>query len=537
MDVKTRFEALSQSAFLDVHLPKTSDFNAGALIRDGFPDDISRAPARRNLFFDEQASLLVVLKTSASEHEVRDILPNIELVLGAHATDAVPQGSGNAASAQGKHDLGSKSFPGSSYVDFVATEGRTYVIWKPTLHLSRPRARLQRPAIYFTANVTISSGGKGMSSVGQKEYLKSFEPLPSNVLEPLQFDPALHGSQVSLPESRITKVAPKATHLKDAVKPIRGASKRAFPAVPAIFSKIRYSALPDAMIASLHLETSHIIAGTVTITAVDLDVPQTKVEHLTNVALPLDTRGGDETIILYKLTALGSEKVSAGAAAAPASIAISAEATLDQGSNIKFSINWQAQVDLSQTLPKPVYRWSRPLSTMSGHHRGLSTQSNPSVATMETPPKANEGVASGITFTFSAPATAYKNAELKLNVHCNNRSGRTRRFGLMMLRPRKTRTTTMSQATTVDADLIANIFNAPLLERTKSPDVHDLNPDVRIGPLPTGACFEAHLRFRILKTGVLDLGVLRILDLDTRQTVDVRELPDVVALEAVDEEV
>lgn len=51
MDVKTRFEALSQSAFLDVHLPKTSDFDAGALIRDGSPDDISRAPARRNLFF------------------------------------------------------------------------------------------------------------------------------------------------------------------------------------------------------------------------------------------------------------------------------------------------------------------------------------------------------------------------------------------------------------------------------------------------------------------------------------------------------
>lgn len=479
----------------------------------------------------------MLLKTSASEDEVRGLLPNIELVLGAHATDAVPQGSGNAASAQGKHDLGSKSFPGNSYIDLVATENRTYVIWKPSLHLSRPRARLQRPAIYFTANATISSAGKGMGPISQKEYLKSFEPLPSNVLESLQFEPALHGSKVTLPESRITKVAPKAPHLKDAAKPIRGASKRAFPAVPAIFSKIRYSALPDAMIASLHLETSHIIAGTVTITAVDLDVPNAKVEHLTNVALPLDTRGGDETIILYRIAAAESAKTPTSTAGMPVSISISAQATLDQGSNITFSITWQAQVDLSQTLPKPVYRWSRPLSTMSGHHRGLSVQSNPSVATMDTLPKAGEGGGSGITFTFSAPATVYKNAELKLNVHCSNRSGRSRRFGLMMLRPRKSRTTAMSQATTVDADLIANIFNAPLLERIKSSDVHDLNPDVRIGPLPTGACFEAQLKFRVLKTGVLDIGVLRILDLDTRQTVDVRELPDVVALEALDGEI
>lgn len=471
----------------------------------------------------------MLLKTSASEDEVRAILPNIELVLGAHATDAVPQGSGNAASAQGKHDLGSKSFSGITLVDLVATENRTYVIWKPTLHLSRPRARLQRPAIYFTANLTTSSGGRGMPSAGQKEYLKSFEPLPSNVLEPLQFDPALHGSKVTLPESRITKVAPKAPHLHDAVKPIRGASKRAFPAVPAVFSKIRYSALPDAIIASLHLETSHVIAGTVSITSVDVEVPHAKVEHLTNVALPLETRAGDETIILYKLAANESKKAGV---TKPVTISISAEATLDQGSQIKFSINWQAQIDLSQTLPKPVYRWSRPLSTASGHHRGLSTQSNPAMMAMEAPSKTSEGGGSGITFTFTAPDTVYKNNELKLNVHCNNRSGRPRRFALLMLRPRKSRISTQSQATIADADLIANIFNAPLLERTNAPDVHGLNPDVRVGPLPSGACFEAHLRFRVLKTGVLDLGVLRILDLDTRQTVDVRELPDVIGLDA-----
>lgn len=51
MDIKARFEALSKSAYLDVSLPKTADFDAAALIRNGTPEEIARAPTRRNLFF------------------------------------------------------------------------------------------------------------------------------------------------------------------------------------------------------------------------------------------------------------------------------------------------------------------------------------------------------------------------------------------------------------------------------------------------------------------------------------------------------
>lgn len=51
MDIKTHFETISRSAYLDVLLPKSPDFDAAALLRDGSPDEISRAPARRNLFF------------------------------------------------------------------------------------------------------------------------------------------------------------------------------------------------------------------------------------------------------------------------------------------------------------------------------------------------------------------------------------------------------------------------------------------------------------------------------------------------------
>ena len=82
-----------------------------------------------------------------------------------------------------------------------------------------------------------------------------------------------------------------------------------------------------------------------------------------------------------------------------------------------------------------------------------------------------------------------------------------------------------------DREVIADLFNAPPVERQRPPDVFDLNPDMRIGPIPPGACYETELKFWAATTGVLDLGVARIIDLETRQTVDVKELPDVVVLD------
>ena len=58
-----------------------------------------------------------------------------------------------------------------------------------------------------------------------------------------------------------------------------------------------------------------------------------------------------------------------------------------------------------------------------------------------------------------------------------------------------------------------------------------LTPDVRIGPLTAGACFETTLRYQTTGAGVLDFGTIRVIDLESRQTLDIAELPDVVSLE------
>lgn len=472
--------------------------------------------------------VLVILKTAQGEAELRHLLPSLELVLSAYATDAVPQGAGNAASASGKHDLVSKSFSGSSFVDLVSVGDNAYVIWKPSLPLSRPNARFQRPAIYFTATIKMGLGNVSHSPKHEKEYLKTYESLPENILEPFQHDPVLCQSNIYLSETRITKIAPKAPIVGSVMKPIRGASKRAYPAVPALFTKIRFSALPDATIVSLHVETSRLIAG-VRILKVDLSVQDSLVEDMTSLALPIQTRGGDETIFLYKLPS--KDVLSGSVSIGPAPVVkalIEADATLDQGSRIDLNMSWTEQAVISTHAPS--YTWSRPLKA-SSHHKSVSVQSMNRPATRDDNTKESE-VGRGIVLTLTCPESTQQDEEFGMTVKCVNRSDRHRRFALVMAQPRDLLAVPLSGVTNAESDLVAKIFYAPPLARVKVPDVRDLNPDVRLGPLPPDACFETEMVFRALTTGVLNMGMLRIVDLDSRQTVDVRDLPDIVALEA-----
>ena len=410
----------------------------------------------------------------------------------------------------------------------------TYVVWKPVLHLFRPRAKLQRPAIYFTAHLALSSAALDSTRHQEEKLLKSFEPLPGNVLEPLRYDPSLSEANAYLPESRITKVAPAVARTHDDMKPIRGASKRAFPIVPALFTRIRYSALSDVVVASLHLETTQLVNGTVRIQSVKLDCPNAKVENLCPLDYQKSNRPGDELVLLHKFV-LTTETTTPNVSAT--FVQIGAVVTTDQGSEIELDIKWQAQVvDLSQIVSKPNYKWSRPLSGTAQLPARPSSHGAERPASLDASQKASSRE-SGITFNFTAPLIIAPDQDFSLNVQCINRSARPRRFALVVLQPKRTHTKAQQQDVgTQDADLIASLFNAPPLEREKSPDVLDLNPDVRIGPLLPGACVETQMKFRPTTTGVLDLGVARIVDLDSRQTVDVRELPDIVALEKTVEE-
>lgn len=63
-----------------------------------------------------------------------------------------------------------------------------------------------------------------------------------------------------------------------------------------------------------------------------------------------------------------------------------------------------------------------------------------------------------------------------------------------------------------------------------STDIVCLSADVRVGPLAPEACAVVELRFLALKTGVLGVEAVRVVDLGTQEHVDVRDLPVVVVV-------
>ena len=353
-----------------------------------------------------------------------------------------------------------------------------------------------------------------------------YEPLPANVLAPLRFDPAMAAYNDFISADLLTKGPPAAKDLYEGLKPVRGASRRAFPIVPALFTRMRYSAIPDALIASLHVETSRLIPGTALIQSVDVEIPDAKVLDLGCVSLPMVNKAGDELVALYKVAL----KPQSDTTMSPVRVRITARLCNDRKADVDIELKWQTQVDLLKTTSDTGYKWSRPLSA------GAKQPPRPSSKDAHTPSltgpdHTTSGVEPGIIFNFTAPPTVTSNSTFHLHVQCINNTPPTRRFALVSLQPRKPAKDLPRPPDSAHASLVAKLFNAPPLESAKAPDVVDLNPDVRVGPLPPGTSYETNMEFRALREGVLDLGAVRVVDLESRRTVDVRGLPDVVALD------
>ena len=482
------------------------------------------------LIVDEKTSFQIVLRTSAPEDLARRLLPSLELTISAHATNAVPEGPGNAAAASGKHDIASTKAPATNDVDLVCVKDHTYVIWKPTLHLVRPRVRLQRPAVYFTANLGIKNSTSTAAPTSVKQYLPSFEPLPANVLESLHYDPSLGSSarQIHVSETRVTKVSPSASQLEDTPRPLRGATKRAFPAVPAFFMRIGYSALPNATIASLHVEISPLITGDVHLDDVRVELPGTTITGLNEAVWPQRSKAGDEVVLLYRMEKSSSATASPSNNMDLAAVSIEATAYMDPESSVQIETQWQAQIDISHSQISAPYKWSRPLSTSSVAHKRMLSQNSSRPSTHDFAHNtAKEGE---IIFTFTAPPNTEQGSIVDIQVQCLNKSNRSRRFALVTAQRRGSAASIKPRFDwRVGSNDIATKDGAhEIAEQQKA---FTLTPDVRIGPLTAGACFETSLRYQTTGAGVLDFGTIRVIDLESRQTLDIAELPDVVSLE------
>ena len=325
-----------------------------------------------------------------SDEDVRKLLPGLEITVTAHATDAVPSSSGHAASVAGKHDIATHKISGEEGVTVVSSGDHTYAIWKSNIHLTRPRARLHRPAVYFSAALGPTTSSNKQRLETTSSVMTPYQSAPRNVLEPLSNATEFQDKQIHLAEDRITKVAPR-TAKDETSRPIRGATKRAFPIMPAIFARVRFSGLPDGVIASLHLETPTVAIENLEVSAVDVKVlgghektisrsskgiqsSATIVSCLTDAVLPLRLSAGDEQVLLYQIATETS--------ASTLAVNIQATVTPEDGSQIDLIISSQAKIDAKPMLDNTTYQWSQSKPKAVGEGLALPprTKSLPSQA-------------------------------------------------------------------------------------------------------------------------------------------------------------
>jgi len=61
------------------------------------------------------------------------------------------------------------------------------------------------------------------------------------------------------------------------------------------------------------------------------------------------------------------------------------------------------------------------------------------------------------------------------------------------------------------------------------PSANEIDRLMLVRHLPPGGCYTADLQFLALRSGVLNVDALRIVDLATQEVADIRELPTIVA--------
>ncbi|KAH7026561.1 TRAPP trafficking subunit Trs65-domain-containing protein [Microdochium trichocladiopsis] len=547
---------------------------------------------RESLFFDENVQLYLVLKTTHGDNEsLQAILRGLSIAVEAQVVNNSGLDKDSAASSE---VIFSGTLNGSESPQIVSSVGRneaagcTCVVWKLPVFLARPRMRLQKPAVIITANASLMSTTSSVVDASSDGYLTSGVPSSLNLLGAIGTDPSLNGVKPRLSALRVSRVAPVTQHAQDHLRPIKSLSKLTTKIFPVCHSRVRFSR-PNAkpttttVIAILEVDFTPFFDCEVILNSITLELADGTVENLTDHAdlrLPLSCVAHDHVVFLYRV-APADDLTVAKNPTRDMDITITATALVEPGQcEPELKMAWRAAVDF--TLPlnpgygatmQPMQRSHRPGQLSIGGD-SMTSLIAPSVARPDALPSLEASTTRveksvpelGITMTFTAPPTDLKisiGSEFAWNIFIVNRSSSAtsmRKLALVVIPRRRrnearvTRPPSMSRPfgsfssigqphgkaaaqrdrSVADAVMDDNIVHA--MQRSSivdSADVACLSGDVRVGPLAAGACHSVELKFLALRSGIVSVEAVRVVDLATNEHVDVRDLPTTI-VEALD---
>ncbi|KKA16878.1 hypothetical protein T310_9492 [Rasamsonia emersonii CBS 393.64] len=557
-------------AVLDTVVPHASDVDIEAALTsslEGGAGDLtsvlSSIPQRSLLFF-----VRIVLRLSnCSEDALKAHLPRLDVRLDAfviNPSDPGTEGSTPTKDLIFSGTVNEKEDPLVVVNVFEGDEGsgnHVYVTWKIQAFLNRPRVRIQHPCVIFSASATLNPPERAEQASQSDEYLPSLIPASSNVLEALSADPLLRSANPFLPASRLLRVVP-ATQTEDPIYNIWQQAQHPIRIVPAANARIRCSRLNTfsswpTTIASLDFEVTPFLNCDVVFDKAELALSDGHVENLSNVPElkpPITCRPRDDVTLVYKLIPEYGPESNPSTTAMVSTLDISLEAVIQVSDDCKprISMQWRTNVDFSMPLnptfggPSQVLqRNNRPSSLSMTSGQGGTSSGVPPLKRSSFRERAHSITQSGVTISFSGPVDVEVSKPFRWDVFIVNRSMTPRKFAMIAIprrkrvdprkhvaRPSSSSTSSRKEEQLAEAVTDESIIHAMQKNAAgQDADLISLSTDIRVGPLLPGTCHSTELVLLPLTTGSLHLEAVRLVDLNTNETTDIRDLPDIVVSE------
>jgi len=380
--------------------------------------------------------------------------------------------------------------------------------------------RLQSPMVVFKPSVILSPIKEEHGDGVRDPYLPSGIPGSMNLLESLKGDPNLQDAVPKLTGSRLSSIAPLALSEALSAGNLKVIPQKAFRALPAISSKVRYSRSNGrsgraSIIASLDIEAAPFSKDNIEITRIDMDLPDGLAEDLGRghaPMLPLACQPKDNPVCLYRLTpddaAAESSKPATGRTVL---VSIQATVLVSKICRPNIEMRWKTGEDFSTAL-NPTYGAPGQSMQRPSRPRSLSTapstsnvnnlpatarerDSSTSVGVNQTRQRAISVSDFNLSVTFTAPRTVRVGKPFSWDVLVLNRSSKPRQLTLTII-PKRNRgankghlpqSSTPSAVERKESDTAEAVFDEILLygmqrnAGVEAAQVIGLSTDVRVG--------------------------------------------------------
>ncbi|KAE8359218.1 TRAPP trafficking subunit Trs65-domain-containing protein [Aspergillus caelatus] len=559
---------------LDTVVPHASDIDLEAALTsalEGGADDISSVlsfiPQRSLLFFDEFCTARIVLRLSnCSQASLKHQLQHLEVKLDVFAIDPAETVAENPTPTRDLIFSGVVKRDEEPLVVVNEFEGEAgsgnhvYVIWSIETFLKRPRIRIQHPSLLFIASVSLNPSESRQQESRDDDYLPSLIPASTNILQPLSSDNAFPQKDPFLPASRLLRVVP-AQYSEDPIYNVQQQSGHPIRVVPAASARIRYSRLNSysgrpTTVASLDFEVTPFLNCEVVFDKAELHMSDGTIETLSDASglvPPISCRPRDDVTLIYKLTPEYGPDPNPSTTVMVSILDIRLEAIIKLSSycNPRILMQWRTNVDFSMALnptfggpSQALQRTNRPASLpMTPNQSNTAAGGPPSRSSFRE--RAYSVADMGVTVSFSGPASVVVGKPFSWNVFIVNRSTTPRKFALIAIprrkradprshvaRPSSSSLTSRREDQVAEAVTDDNIVHA--MQKSvvgQEVELVCLSTDLRVGPLLPGTCFATELKLLPLAVGALHLEAVRLVEVNTNETTDIKDLPDILSFD------